>query len=106
MIHVVAGGEGNFGVGSVDGTGGGEDQVLDLTVTTAFEEVDEACEVAIDVGVGVLDGVADSGLGGEIDDAIEGVALEKLSEGGAIAEIEKLKLKSGLGGELGKAGFF
>ena len=45
---------------------------------TGFEDVVEAEDVALDVGIGVVDAVAHSGLGGDVDHDIELVLLEQL----------------------------
>ena len=43
--------------------------MLDAVVAAALEDVHEADEVAVDVGVRVLERVAHAGLRGEVDDA-------------------------------------
>jgi len=51
--------------------------VLYALVTAALKDVHEAHDVAVDVGVGVFDGVADAGLGGHVEDDIKEMVLEE-----------------------------
>lgn len=44
---------------------------------TRLEDVVEANEVRLDVGIGVGDAIANTCLGGEVDDYIEVILLEK-----------------------------
>ena len=52
-----------------------------------LEDVVEADEVGLDVGVGVGDGVADAGLGGEVDDDVEVVVGEEFVDGGFVGDV-------------------
>jgi hypothetical protein len=45
--------------------------VLHLAVAAAFEDVHEADQVAVDVGMRVLQRIAHAGLGGQVDHAVE-----------------------------------
>ena len=56
-------------------------------VPAGFDDVGEADEVAFDVGVGVFEGVANAGLGGEVDDAVEAVVCKALFHGGPVGEV-------------------
>ena len=76
VVDAVFDAEGDLLVAAVDAAGGGVDEVLNRVMPAGFEDVVEAEDVALDVGVGVVDGVADAGLGGEVDDNIELVLLE------------------------------
>ena len=51
--------------------------MLYWVVSTGFEDVVEAEDVALDIGIGVFDAVAHSGLGCEVDDDVELVLLEQ-----------------------------
>ena len=87
VIDIVVDGEGGFGVGSVDGTGGSEDEVFDFRVATAFEDVAEANQVAVDVGGGILQGVTHSSLGGEVSDGVEALVGKELGHAIAIGQV-------------------
>ncbi len=56
---------------------GGVDKVLDLAVSAALEDVQKADDVGIDILVGVVEGVAHAGLGGQVYDPVEAAFLEK-----------------------------
>jgi len=62
--------------------------VVDPGVPAALEDVKEADEVGVDVRVGVLDRVADSGLGGEVDDDAEAVRGEEGLHLAAIGKVD------------------
>ena len=66
VIHLVLGGVGDLFVGAVDAGGGGIDQVRHGAVAAGLQDVVEADEVALDVGIRIGDGVPDSGLGGQV----------------------------------------
>ena len=65
--------EGHFFVAAVYGGTGGVDQVLDacrsivIGVSAGFEDVVESDQIALDVDVRMVDGVADAGLRSQID---------------------------------------
>jgi len=56
---------------------GGVDQMLHLAVPAAFENIQKTDDVGIDVLVGVVEGVAHAGLGGQMYDPVEAAFLEK-----------------------------
>jgi len=75
MVDAVLDRERQLAVGAVDRTGRGVDQVFDAAMAASFEDVEEADDVAVDVGARVLQRVAHAGLRGEVDHAVglEGV---------------------------------
>ena len=75
-------------------------EVLDSLVAAAFEDREEAAEVAVDVGPGIDERVANSSLSGEVDDAIEAFAGEERCHCRAVGEVESLEAKVPLPGEL------
>lgn len=87
VIDFVVGAEGDFGVAAVDGAAGGVDEVFGGVVAAGFEDVVEANEVGLDVGVGVVDAVANAGLSGEVDDDVRLVLGEQLVDGGFVGEV-------------------
>ena len=56
-------------------------------MSAGFQNVVESDEVALDVGVGVRDGIANAGLGGEVHDDGEVVLLEQAVDGGLVGEV-------------------
>ena len=74
VIYLVFNCEGHFFVAAVYGGTGGVDQMLDscgtvvIGVAAGFEDVVETDQVALDVDVRVIDGVADAGLRSKVDD--------------------------------------
>ena len=50
--------------------------MLDGMMTAGFEDVVEPYDVALDIDIGVLDAVAYSCLGCEVDDDVEVIFLE------------------------------
>ena len=53
----------------------------------SLEEVDEASNVGGDVGLGVLHGVADASLSGEVEDVGEGDNVEELLKQGGVVKV-------------------
>ena len=87
VVHLVVHGEGHLFVPAVDGGAGGVDQVLDRVVAAGLEDVVEADDVRLDVDVGVVDGVAHAGLGGEVHDDGGAVLAEDLLDMAAVGEV-------------------
>jgi hypothetical protein len=71
VIDVVTLGEGHARVAAVDAGTRGVDQMLNRVMAAAFEDVHEADQIAVDVGVGVEQRVAHAGLGGQMDHSLE-----------------------------------
>ena len=55
MIYVIVHAEGHVGVGAIYTGAAGVDQVLDVGMAAAFEDVDESNQVAIDLGMGIFE---------------------------------------------------
>ena len=87
VVHVVVDGKGHPGIGPVDRTGGGEDEMLHLLAAAPLEDIQESDEVALHVGVGVFERVADARLGGEVDDDLGPLAFKKRLHGRLIGEV-------------------
>lgn len=87
VVDLVVGTERDFFVAAVDGAAGGVDKMFDGVVTASFEDVVETDEVGFDVGVGVIDAVADAGLGGEVDDEVWLFGFEELVYDGFVGEV-------------------
>ena len=78
IIHSVVRAERDFLVTTVDTAGAGVDQVLHRMMPACFQDVVEPDHVALDIGIRVLDTVADTRLGRQVNDNIE-VILRKES---------------------------
>ena len=87
IVDLVVGAERDFFVAAVDGAAGGVDEMFDGVVAAGFEDVVETDEVGFDVDVGVIDAVADAGLGGEVDDEVWLFGFEELVYGGLVGEV-------------------
>ena len=62
--------------------------MLHAAVAAAFEHVHEADDVAVDVGVRVLQRIAHAGLRGEVDHAVEATGLEELRHARTVGHVE------------------
>ena len=71
IVDLVVFAVGNLAVEAVHGAGRSEHEVLDLVMAAGFQNVQEADQVALQVGIRVRDGVAHAGLGGEVHDLVE-----------------------------------
>ena len=56
-------------------------------MTAGLEHVEEADEIALQIGARVLDGVADARLGGEVHHDVEAVLGEQALDEGGIAQV-------------------
>ena len=86
-VHAIVLGEGNLLVATVHGRGARVHEVPHRVMTAALEDVEEADEVALEVGAGVLDGVADTRLSGEVHDDVEALLGEQTLEQGGVGEV-------------------
>ena len=71
--------------------------MLHSVVAAAFQQIAEARQVGIDVGSGILQAVAHSGLGRQIDHVAETPAPEKFGHAPAVGQVQKLEAKAGGG---------
>ena len=72
-VHVLAIGRGM--ALAVEARGRGEHEFPDVEVAAHFEDVERAFDIGLYVDGGILDGGADAGAGGEVDDGVEGCAI-------------------------------
>ncbi len=100
VVDRVVGGERNLGVGAVDAGRAGVDEVLDAVVAAAFEQVGEADDVRLHVGVRILQRVAHAGLRGEVDDGVEVAFLEQVFHHHAVGDVVLEEAEVGVGLEL------
>ena len=96
VVHRIVLGERHLGVAAVDAGAAGVGQVRHLVVAAAFQDVHEADDVAVDIGMRVFDRVAHAGLGGEVDDAVEFFFGEELFDALAIGDIHLHEAEAGV----------
>ena len=99
VVHLVVGAVGHLLVAAIDAGGGGIDQVFHLVVAAGLEDVVEADEVALDVGVGVGDAVAHAGLGRQVHHHLGGMGGEEGFDGLFVGDVPLYE------GEAGTIGF-
>ena len=91
VVHFIVGGVGNFLVTAVHAGGTCVDEVFEFAIACSlaacFEDVVEPDEIALDVSVGVCDGIAYAGLGGEVHDDGKVVLFEQAVDGCLISEV-------------------
>src|SRR5690606_3763203 len=80
MIGVVLLGIRRAVVGAVYRTGRGKDQVLYRTTAAGFQEIQKTRQVAVQIGAGIVQRIAHTGLGRQADDRFRTVRGEKLLE--------------------------
>ena len=100
VVDRVVGGERNLGVGAVDAGRAGVDEVLDAVVAAAFEQVGEADDVGLHVGVRILQRVAHAGLRGEVDDGVEVAFFEQVFGHHAVGDVVFEEAEVGVGLQL------
>ena len=71
-------------------------------VTAAFQDIGEADQIGVDIGIRVGQRVAHAGLGGEMHDVWKAVLGEQRGHGGAVGEIELGEAEACELGELGE----
>ncbi len=95
MVHVVVHRERHARVGAVYRAGRRKDEVLHPAVAAAFQDVGEADDVGVDVGVRVLQRIAHAGLGGQVDDDVETLVLEEPLHALPVGQVEPGELEAG-----------
>lgn len=101
-VDAVLLGERNLLVAAVDRAGAGVDEVPDRVVAAGLEHVEEADEVALEVGTRILDGVAHARLGGEVHHDVEAVLGEQALDEGGIAQVAAHEGEAAVGVGLGQ----
>ena len=101
IVHPVVSAERDFLVPAVDAAGTGVDQVLHplvseipgragndvIRVPAGLQDVVEADHVALDIGIRILDAIADTGLSSQVNDDVELVFLEEVIDEGLVGEV-------------------
>jgi len=73
--------------------------MLNAGVPASFEDVEKADDVAVDVHVGILEGVANARLSRKMNDTLRPFALEKIRDTPPVGDIELDELKSAVRGK-------
>ena len=87
--------KGHPGVAAVHAGAAGVDEVFDAVPAAGFEDVEEADQIALRVGVRIDQRIAHAGLRREVDDALETVGGKQRREARRIGQVEFLEAESG-----------
>ncbi len=88
MVDVVVDRKRHLRVAAVDGTRRRVDEMLDLGMPAAFEDVQEAFDVAVRIGVGIDERIPHAGLRGEMHDTADRIFREQLFDPLAVRQIQ------------------
>ena len=69
--------------------------MLHLVVAAAFENIGETDDIALDVSVRILQGIANAGLGGQVDDLVELLVGKQLVHAGTVGHVELDEAEAG-----------
>ncbi len=78
VVYIIISAERNLYVAAVDTAAARINQMLHRMVTTSFKDVVKANDVALYIGIGVLNAIAYARLGSEIHHNVEMIFDEKL----------------------------
>jgi hypothetical protein len=101
MVNIVMHGKRHGGVGPIDRTAGGIHQMLHAVVAAGFQDIAEADQIGVYVGMGVLQGVTHARLRGQVDHALGLVACKQVFYACAVFQGDAGLGESGLGLEPG-----
>ena len=68
--------------------------MLDSLLATCFQNVQKACEVAIGIAVRVADGIADTGLRGQVDNTVSTAFCKYLQKLFTVKDVHFVKRES------------
>jgi hypothetical protein len=91
MIDIIVYGKRQARVGAIDRTGGGKDEVVGFTMPASFQNIEESSEIGVEIGVGILQRVTDTGLRGKMHDRSEFAVAKYGLYALAIGEIDLVK---------------
>jgi hypothetical protein len=69
--------------------------VSNLLMTTCFQDIHEADQIRIDVGLRIRQGVPHTGLSGQVNDSIEAMSFKQSIDAVTIFQSQLLKVESG-----------
>ena len=98
IIHPVISRERHLLVTTIHARARSINQVLNTTLTASLEDVVEAEDVAVDVGIRISDAVANAGLGGEVHDNLGFVLFKDAIDGSLVSNVS-FKEVIGIGGD-------
>ena len=87
IIHPVVRAERDFLVAAVDAAGTGIDQMLHRMMSAGLQDVVEPDHIALDIGVWILDAIADTRLSRQVHDDVEVVFLEEFFDENLVGEV-------------------
>ena len=93
MVDRMMFGEGHARVAAVDARTRCVDEVPDLVMPAALQDVEKSFDVRRRVGVGVAERVAHPRLGGEMDDRADLCTPENRLQSRPVADIQLMKLE-------------
>ena len=88
VVDIVAGREWQFGIGAIDRRRRREHEMLAAVMAAAFQHVQKALEIGVEIGFRMGDRMSHAGLGCEMHHMREFVFLEQLRRRGAVGKIE------------------
>src|SRR3974390_2404565 len=88
MIDIVRGGERHFSIGAVDRRRGSIEEMATVVVTATFQNIAEADEIGIDIGVWIDQRVANARLRREMHNKGKPMLAKKRGGGRAGPEVE------------------
>ena len=97
MVHVIVHRERHAGIHAIDRAGAGVDQVTHLIVPATFQQVGKADDVGVDVGVGVLQGIAHSRLRRQVDHRVETMLCKQGFQGWPVNQVDSREGEARLG---------
>ncbi len=68
--------------------------MLNTSMATSLEDVPHTDEIGVDVGSGILQGIANTGLGCQMDDSIKRIGLEQPLDRCAVRDIDRIEDES------------
>ncbi|KAG1462788.1 hypothetical protein G6F57_013883 [Rhizopus arrhizus] len=93
LVHALVFGERRRGRVAIDRAARRIHQVLHATVAAQFEHVDEADQVAVDVGVRVFQRIAHAGLRGQVDHRGRLHLVEQRGQAVAVGQVERAQVQ-------------
>src|SRR5215212_12120670 len=94
MVRIVVHRERYLGIRAVDRTRRGEYQVPNAPLAAAFEDIYKARQVALSVGVGVLERIAHARLGGQVHHYLWTLVGKDLGYALTVSQVQPVKAQA------------
>ena len=94
MVDVIMNRKRHVSVATIHGAGGRVDEMVDPTLSTAFENIHKPFDVALGVGMRVYEGIAHTGLSGEMHDSSYRFIREEVAHALSVSEIQLDEVES------------